>query len=183
MPGRRAPRSDTWSQRDPVTLCGAAVAVRHGWRDVSSVFGWLAGRFSDLRNYEFALIAAGASADLAYTTGGRRPTRCGSPTSTDASPASGRSSTDTAIDHLLSIRACRNSRARLGTLWPPGRWWRRHDPAGRCGPHRRGYRPRRYRLRASPRGGAHGQEGRVDEPANGLECLQRPVPRATAGTR
>jgi ketosteroid isomerase-like protein len=36
---------------------------------VSSVFGWLAGRFSELRNYEFELIAAGASADLAYTVG------------------------------------------------------------------------------------------------------------------
>ena len=60
-------RSGTWSQRDPVTLFGAAVPVRQGWAEVSDVFRWLAGRLSDLRDYEFELVAAGASGDLAYT--------------------------------------------------------------------------------------------------------------------
>jgi ketosteroid isomerase-like protein len=70
-------RSGTWSQRDPVTLFGAAVPIRRGWDEVSSTFRWLANRFSrfsDLRDYEFELVAAGASADLAYTVGFERKT-------------------------------------------------------------------------------------------------------------
>jgi ketosteroid isomerase-like protein len=67
--GDAGPRSGTWTQRDPVTLFGAAVPVRQGWEGVSSVFRWLASRFSDLRDYQFELVAAGASGDLAYTVG------------------------------------------------------------------------------------------------------------------
>jgi ketosteroid isomerase-like protein len=67
--GDAAPRSGTWSQHDPVTLFGAAVPVRSGWDQVNGTFHWLAGRFSDLRDYQFELIAAGASGDLAYTVG------------------------------------------------------------------------------------------------------------------
>jgi ketosteroid isomerase-like protein len=67
--GDAGPRSDTWSQRDPVTLFGAAVPLRRGWDEVSSTFRWLANRFSELRDYEFELLAAGASGDLAYTVG------------------------------------------------------------------------------------------------------------------
>jgi ketosteroid isomerase-like protein len=33
------------------------------------VFHWLATRFSDLTDYRFELVAAGASGDLAYTVG------------------------------------------------------------------------------------------------------------------
>jgi ketosteroid isomerase-like protein len=62
-------RSETWSQRDPVTLFGAAVPVRRGWDEVNDTFHWLAGRFSALHDYEFELVAAGASGDLAYTVG------------------------------------------------------------------------------------------------------------------
>jgi ketosteroid isomerase-like protein len=65
-PGRR---STTWSQRDPVTLFGALVPVRSGWDEVSRTFDWVASRFSDLHDYEFELVAAGASGDLAYTVG------------------------------------------------------------------------------------------------------------------
>jgi ketosteroid isomerase-like protein len=72
--GDAGPRSTTWSQRDPVTLFGAAVAVRAGWDDVSATFHWLADRFSGLRDYEFELLAAGASGDLAYTVGFERKT-------------------------------------------------------------------------------------------------------------
>jgi ketosteroid isomerase-like protein len=67
--GNPGPRAGTWTQRDPVTLFGAAVPVRQGWEGVSSVFRWLASRFSDLRDYQFELVAAGASGDLAYTVG------------------------------------------------------------------------------------------------------------------
>ena len=52
-----------------MTLFGAAVPVRRGWDEVSSTFRWLATCFSDLRDYEFELVAAGASGDLAYTVG------------------------------------------------------------------------------------------------------------------
>jgi ketosteroid isomerase-like protein len=67
--GDAGPRSGTWSQSDPVTLFGAAVSAGRGWDEVSSTFRWLANRFSDLRDYEFELVAAGASGDLAYTVG------------------------------------------------------------------------------------------------------------------
>lgn len=67
--GDAGPRSETWSQRDPVTLFGALVPVRRGWDEVSGTFQWLADRFSDLRDYQFELLAAGASSDLAYTVG------------------------------------------------------------------------------------------------------------------
>jgi ketosteroid isomerase-like protein len=67
--GDAQPRSWTWSQREPVTLFGAASRLRRGWAEVSQTFRWLAGRFSDLRDYQFELVAAGASGDLAYTVG------------------------------------------------------------------------------------------------------------------
>jgi ketosteroid isomerase-like protein len=67
--GDAGPRTGTWSQRDPVTLFGALAPARQGWDDVSDVFRRLADRFSDLRDYEFELVAAGASEDLAYTVG------------------------------------------------------------------------------------------------------------------
>ncbi len=67
--GDAGPRSGTWSQRDPVTLFGAAVPLRRGWDEVSNTSRWLACRFSDLHDYRFELVAAGASGDLAYTVG------------------------------------------------------------------------------------------------------------------
>ncbi len=69
--GHAGVRGATWSQSDPVTLFGAAVRLRHGWEAVDQTFHWLAGRFSEksLRDYDFELVAAGASGDLAYTVG------------------------------------------------------------------------------------------------------------------
>jgi ketosteroid isomerase-like protein len=67
--GDAEPWQGTWSQRDPVTLFGAAVTSRCGWDQVSSTIRGLANRFSDLHEYEFDLVAAGASNDLAYTVG------------------------------------------------------------------------------------------------------------------
>ena len=54
--GDDGPRSGTWSQRDPVTLLGAGVPLRRGWPEVSATFRWLAGRFTELRDYEFELL-------------------------------------------------------------------------------------------------------------------------------
>jgi ketosteroid isomerase-like protein len=67
--GDAGARKETWSQRDPVTLFGAAVALRRGWDEVDETFGWLAGRFDGQRldQYDLELVAAGASGDLAYT--------------------------------------------------------------------------------------------------------------------
>ncbi|HUR75106.1 MAG TPA: nuclear transport factor 2 family protein [Sporichthya sp.] len=67
--GDAGPRGQTWSQQDPVTLFGAAVPLRTGWAELISTFEGLAARFSGLEDYEFELIAAGASGDLAYTVG------------------------------------------------------------------------------------------------------------------
>jgi ketosteroid isomerase-like protein len=67
--GDAGPRSGTWTQRDPVTLFGAVVAVREGWEEVSGVLRWLASRLSELSDHQFDLVAAGASGDLADTVG------------------------------------------------------------------------------------------------------------------
>lgn len=74
--GHGEARAKTWSPSDPVTLFGAAVPLRSGWDEVNGTFHWLAGRFSDkhLRDYDFELLAAGASGDLAYTVGFERKT-------------------------------------------------------------------------------------------------------------
>jgi ketosteroid isomerase-like protein len=67
--GDAEPRMALWSRNDPVTLFGAAVMVKSGWDDVSSTFRWVASQFSDSKDYEFEVVAAGASGDLAYTIG------------------------------------------------------------------------------------------------------------------
>ena len=45
---------------------------RGGWDDVGETFGWVASRFSNCSDYEFELVAAGVSGDLAYTVGFER---------------------------------------------------------------------------------------------------------------
>ena len=67
--GELAPRLEIWSTRDPVTLFGAWGPCKSGWEDVSRTFHWVASRFSDNEAYEFELVAAGVSGDLAYTVG------------------------------------------------------------------------------------------------------------------
>ena len=62
------PRLDLWSRNDPVTLLGAKLSGQ-GWEALEPVFKTVAGFFSDPVSYEFELIAAGASGDLAYTVG------------------------------------------------------------------------------------------------------------------
>jgi ketosteroid isomerase-like protein len=66
--GDPGPRLAMWSTQDPVTVLG-----RNGpssdRRKVTQAFHWLATRFSNLTDYRFELVAAGASGDLAYTVG------------------------------------------------------------------------------------------------------------------
>jgi ketosteroid isomerase-like protein len=57
-----------WSTQEPVTVFGAEKTVI-GSEEARQVFRWLATRFSNLTDYRFELVAAGASGDLAYTVG------------------------------------------------------------------------------------------------------------------
>ena len=80
--GDPAPRSQTWSRTDPVTVFGAFGPCNIGWDEIDQTFHWVASRFSDNTAYTFELVAAGASGDLAYTAGYERFT-----TSIDGNPA------------------------------------------------------------------------------------------------
>lgn len=57
-----------WSHNDPVTLFGAGLAD-NGWDGVRRAFERVASRFGDCTAYDFEILAAGASGDLAYTVG------------------------------------------------------------------------------------------------------------------
>jgi ketosteroid isomerase-like protein len=67
-------RLDMWSQQDPVTVFGALRGA-NGWDEVSQSFRWVASRFSNCTAYNFDLVAAGVSGDLAYTVGYERCSR------------------------------------------------------------------------------------------------------------
>jgi ketosteroid isomerase-like protein len=62
------PRLALWSRTDPVTVFGARVSGT-GWDDVSALFQTVASWFSDSTEFNFEVVAAGASGDLAYTVG------------------------------------------------------------------------------------------------------------------
>lgn len=66
--GDVGPRERIWSHNDPVTLFGA-VFTRSGWNEVATAFDLLTSRFSDCESFEYEVIAAGASRDLAYIVG------------------------------------------------------------------------------------------------------------------
>jgi ketosteroid isomerase-like protein len=66
--GDAAPRADIWSHSDPVTLFGAAFQGS-GWPKLSGTFDFLASRFSNCTSWEYEIIAADASGDLAYIVG------------------------------------------------------------------------------------------------------------------
>jgi hypothetical protein len=66
--GDPGPRLAMWSTQEPVTVLGAERTVI-GSEEVTQAFHWLATRFSNLTDYRFELVAAGASGDLAYTVG------------------------------------------------------------------------------------------------------------------
>jgi ketosteroid isomerase-like protein len=63
-----------WSSRDPVTVTGAAVPLAKGWRDVRSTFDWVGGLYETCDDFDFELVVADASGDLAYTVGIERYT-------------------------------------------------------------------------------------------------------------
>lgn len=69
--GDLTPRLSTWSHRDP-TVFGAGVPFSRGWTEVLAVFEWLAATFTACDEYDFELITADASGDLAYTVGVER---------------------------------------------------------------------------------------------------------------
>jgi ketosteroid isomerase-like protein len=66
--GDAEPRIALWSRTDPVTVFGAKMSAS-GWADLEPLFRNVASWFSDSAEYEFEVTAAGASGDLAYTTG------------------------------------------------------------------------------------------------------------------
>ena len=66
--GNAAPRMAIWSRNDPVTVFGALV-TKIVWREIAQAFEWLASRFSNCSSFEYEVIAAGASGDLAYIAG------------------------------------------------------------------------------------------------------------------
>ena len=73
--GDPGPRLEMWSTKDPVTLFGGWGPCKSGRKDVSHIFRWVASRFSNCTAYNFELVAAGISSDLAYTIGYERSTR------------------------------------------------------------------------------------------------------------
>jgi ketosteroid isomerase-like protein len=62
------PRLGLWSRTDPLTLFGAKMSGS-GWAELEAMFRNVASWFSDSAEYEFEVIAAGVSGDLAYTVG------------------------------------------------------------------------------------------------------------------
>ena len=67
--GDAEPRLEMWSSDDPVTVLGAFGVQWRGREEVAEGSRWIASRFSNCRTYEYELLAAGASGDLAYTVG------------------------------------------------------------------------------------------------------------------
>ncbi len=66
--GDVGPRFATWSHNDPVTLFGARLSGS-GWTKIAPAFEWVAAKFSKGESYEYEVISAGASGDLAYIVG------------------------------------------------------------------------------------------------------------------
>lgn len=65
------PRLALWTRGTPVTLLGAKLTAT-GWDEIEPSFREVASWFSGSESYEFEVVAAGASADLAYTVGYER---------------------------------------------------------------------------------------------------------------
>lgn len=65
------PRLALWTRGTPVTLLGAKLSAT-GWDEIEPSFREVASWFGGSESYEFEVVAAGASADLAYTVGYER---------------------------------------------------------------------------------------------------------------
>ncbi len=70
--GDAGPRMKLWSQRDPVSLFGAAGMYKSGWEDVSETFEQVVTKFSDVTGWRFDLEVADVIGDMAYTVGFER---------------------------------------------------------------------------------------------------------------
>ncbi len=68
-------RLEMWSTHDPVTLFGAYGPCKSGTDEVTRISRWTASRFSNCAAYDFEIVAAGVSGDLAYTVGYERCSR------------------------------------------------------------------------------------------------------------
>jgi ketosteroid isomerase-like protein len=66
--GDAGPRLRIWAEDEPLTLFGAAKAA-FGRAEISSVFQWVASRFSDCASFEYEVVAADARGDLGYIVG------------------------------------------------------------------------------------------------------------------
>ena len=66
--GDASARFALWSHRDPVTLFGAAITTS-GWEHVGATFEWLGTRFSNCSAFDYEVVAADVSGDLAYIAG------------------------------------------------------------------------------------------------------------------
>ncbi|WP_328995518.1 nuclear transport factor 2 family protein [Kribbella sp. NBC_01245] len=66
--GDARPRMALWSRNDPITVLGAKESGQ-GWAQLEPLFKAVAGWFSEVISYDFELIAAGVSGDMAYTVG------------------------------------------------------------------------------------------------------------------
>lgn len=62
------PRLSLWSRHDPVTLFGARLSA-NGWASLEPTFREVASWFTDPVSYDFEVVAAGASGDMAYVVG------------------------------------------------------------------------------------------------------------------
>jgi ketosteroid isomerase-like protein len=65
--GDAGSRKAMWSHHDPVTLFGA-VRSGSGWDELGQLFDRLGSQFSN-GSYQYEVLAAGASGDLAYIVG------------------------------------------------------------------------------------------------------------------
>ncbi len=66
--GDASQRRAMWSRKDPLTLFGAALSAS-GWAEVGPTFDFLASRFSNCTSWEYEVVGAGVSGDLAYIVG------------------------------------------------------------------------------------------------------------------
>jgi ketosteroid isomerase-like protein len=63
------PRLAMWSTQDPVTLFGGGVARRTGRDEIARTFRWAATGIIPCRSFDYEVLVAGVSGDLAYTVG------------------------------------------------------------------------------------------------------------------
>ena len=66
--GNSVLRSAMWSHNDPVTLFGAAV-TKTGWAEIGPTFDWLASIFANCESFEYEVLTADVSGNLAYIAG------------------------------------------------------------------------------------------------------------------